>query len=97
MLQPYSDLITHLIMVFYVQVAIKLIRSNETMYKAAQMELTILKRLCNSDPDNRKHCIRLLRAFEYRNHMCLVFEPMVSEGHHTAGLMALNTVVVNGV
>ncbi|GIL68379.1 hypothetical protein Vafri_21678 [Volvox africanus] len=58
------------------EVAIKVIRANETMYKAAQTEQAILKKLCSSDPENRKHCIRLLRAFEFRKHMCLVFEPM---------------------
>lgn len=58
------------------EVAIKLIRANETMYKAAQMELAVLHRLGTADQENRKHCIRLLRYFEYRNHMCLVFEPM---------------------
>nr|BBC28445.1 serine/threonine-protein kinase PRP4 [Yamagishiella unicocca] len=58
------------------EVAIKVIRANETMYKAAQTEQAILRKLCGSDPDNRKHCIRLLRAFEFRKHMCLVFEPM---------------------
>lgn len=59
------------------EVAIKVIRANETMYKAAQMEQTILRKLSSSDPENRKHCIRMLRAFEFRKHMCLVFEPMV--------------------
>lgn len=57
-------------------VAIKLIRSNETMFKAAQTEIQILKLLGAADPTNHKHCIHLLRHFEYRNHMCLVFEPM---------------------
>lgn len=58
------------------EVAIKLIRSNETMFKAAQIEIQVLKLLGASDPDNHKHCIRFLRHFEYRNHMCLVFEAM---------------------
>lgn len=58
------------------EVAIKLIRANETMYKAAQMEISILKRLGAADPENRRHCVKLLRSFEYRHHMCLVFEPM---------------------
>lgn len=53
-------------------VAIKLIRANETMYKAGQQELAILRKLADADPDNRKHVIRLLRSFEYRNHLCMV-------------------------
>ena len=90
------------------EVAIKVIRANETMYKAAQQEITILRKarrtpspprgrdrdardrdhskpspgacvcaqLAGADPENRRHCIRLLRTFEYRNHMFLVFESM---------------------
>lgn len=33
--------------------------------------------LSDADPEGRKHCVRLLRSFEYRSHVCLVFEPMV--------------------
>ncbi|KAI9276600.1 kinase-like domain-containing protein [Sporodiniella umbellata] len=58
------------------EVAIKLIRNNETMYKAGQKELTFLKKLMEADPDNRKHVIRLKRHFEHRNHLCLVFETL---------------------
>jgi hypothetical protein len=53
-------------------VAIKVIRANDTMYKAGKLELTILNKLAEGDPENRKHVIRLLRSFEYRNHLCLV-------------------------
>lgn len=38
--------------------------------------LQVLRLLGESDPDNHKHCIRLLRTFEYRHHFCLVFEAM---------------------
>jgi len=58
------------------QVAVKVIRANDTMYKAGQMERAILNKLSQSDPDGRKHCIKMLHSFEYRNHLCLVFEPM---------------------
>ena len=58
------------------QVAVKVIRANDTMYKAGQMERVILNKLSQSDPDGKKHCIKLLNSFEYRNHLCLVFEPM---------------------
>lgn len=62
----------------HAEVAIKMIRANDTMTKAAQLEVRILNDLKESDPDNKKHCIRLLRTFDYRHHVCLVFEPMVS-------------------
>ncbi|PHZ12393.1 kinase-like protein [Rhizopus microsporus ATCC 52813] len=58
------------------EVAIKLIRSNETMYKSGQKEVTFLKKLMEADPDNKKHVIRLKRHFEHRNHLCLVFETL---------------------
>ncbi|KAG0350892.1 U4/U6 small nuclear ribonucleoprotein prp4, partial [Gamsiella multidivaricata] len=58
------------------EVAIKILRSNETMYKAGKKELDILKRLMANDPHNRKHVIRLLRHFDHRGHLCLVFESL---------------------
>lgn len=58
------------------EVAIKVIRSNDTMYRAGQMEKVILRKLAEADPDGRRHCIRMLGSFEYRQHLCLVFEPM---------------------
>lgn len=59
------------------EVAIKVIRSKEQMARAAALEVRILRLLAEADPEGRKHCIRLLRRFEYRSHVCLVFEPMV--------------------
>ena len=37
----------------------------------------VLRKLCGADPDGRRHCIKLLRTFEYRGHLCLAFEAMV--------------------
>jgi len=53
-------------------VAIKVIRANDTMYKAGKLELQILTKLAEADPENRRHVIRLLRSFEYRHHLCMV-------------------------
>lgn len=57
-----------------VEVALKVIRSNDTMAKAAQQEIVILRKLAGADPDNRRHVVRLLRTFDYRAHTFLVFE-----------------------
>ncbi|TPX58710.1 hypothetical protein PhCBS80983_g02971 [Powellomyces hirtus] len=57
-------------------VAIKLIRNNDTMYRAGIKELSILKKLMQADPDGKKHVIKLLRHFEHKNHLCLVFESL---------------------
>ncbi|KAL9050280.1 MAG: hypothetical protein Q9162_006727 [Coniocarpon cinnabarinum] len=54
--------------------AIKIIRNNESMVKAAQKEMAILKKLAESDPDDKKHLVRLERSFSHRDHLCLVFE-----------------------
>ena len=56
----------------------QVIRANETMYKAGQMERVILRKLSEADVEGKRHCIRMLGSFEYRNHLCLVFEAMVS-------------------
>ncbi|KAI3882783.1 hypothetical protein MKX03_020783 [Papaver bracteatum] len=58
------------------EVAIKIIRNNDTMYKAGQEELIILKKLAGADPEDRRHCVRFLSSFKFRNHLCLVFESL---------------------
>lgn len=55
-------------------VAIKMIRSNDTMRKASEKEKTILLKIAEFDPQDKKHCVRLLSHFEYRSHIALVFE-----------------------
>ena len=76
------------------EVAIKIIRSQESMfvtspafaltcsrrfrYKAGQKEVQILNRLRQSDPEDKKHVVRLERTFEHRGHLCLVFESLRS-------------------
>lgn len=58
-------------------VAIKLVRNNETMYRAGLKEIQILKDLAASDPELKRHCVRLLSHFEYKHHLCMVFEPLM--------------------
>lgn len=45
-------------------------------YKAGLDELVILKKLVGADPDDKRHCVRFLSSFKYRNHLCLVFESL---------------------
>eukprot|EP00252_Welwitschia_mirabilis_P011909 TRINITY_DN2648_c0_g1_i1.p1 TRINITY_DN2648_c0_g1~~TRINITY_DN2648_c0_g1_i1.p1 ORF type:complete len:1047 (+),score=254.89 TRINITY_DN2648_c0_g1_i1:971-4111(+) len=58
------------------EVAIKIIRNNPTMWKAGQEELIILKKLSGADPDDKRHCVKFISSFKYRNHLCLVFESL---------------------
>lgn len=48
-----------------------MIRNNEVMRKAAQRELDLLREISAADPDNKKHCVRLLDSFEVRYTACL--------------------------
>ncbi|WFD32850.1 non-specific serine/threonine protein kinase [Malassezia sp. CBS 17886] len=58
------------------EVAIKIVRRQETMYKAGMKEIGILEKLGAQDPDGRHHIVRLFRHFEHRGHLCMVFESL---------------------
>lgn len=55
-------------------VAIKVIRKQESMYKAGIKEIEALQSLAEADPEDKKHVIRLERQFEHKGHLCMVFE-----------------------
>jgi serine/threonine-protein kinase PRP4 len=55
-----------------------LICSLEVRYRAGQKEVQILNKLRQSDPEDKKHVVRLERTFEHRGHLCLVFESLRS-------------------
>uniref|UniRef100_A0A914ID49 Protein kinase domain-containing protein n=1 Tax=Globodera rostochiensis TaxID=31243 RepID=A0A914ID49_GLORO len=42
--------------------------------QAARLEINVLKKLKDKDPDGRNLVIQLLDSFDYYGHMCLVFE-----------------------
>ncbi|KAK8478853.1 hypothetical protein V6N13_090426 [Hibiscus sabdariffa] len=54
-------------------VAIKVIRSIKKYREAAMMELEVLRYLGKHDR-NGGRCVQLLNWFDYRNHICIVFE-----------------------
>lgn len=60
-------------------VAIKIAVNNETMYKAGQKEMDFLQILNQNDPEDKKHIIRLLRHFDHKGHMCIVFEALSAD------------------
>jgi serine/threonine-protein kinase PRP4 len=74
------------------EVAIKMIRNNATMFKAGQKELGILQKLMTHDPEDRKHIVRLLRSFEHRNHLCMVFESLRYDGSPMAYVVRMDLV-----
>ncbi|CAD6244838.1 unnamed protein product [Miscanthus lutarioriparius] len=58
------------------RVAIKIIRNNDTMYRAGKQEVSILEKLNGADHDDKRHCVRFISSFRYRNHLCLVLESL---------------------
>lgn len=56
-------------------VAVKIIRNIQKYRDAAMVELEILRVLEREDPTQTQgHCVRLLEWFDYRGHVCMVFE-----------------------
>jgi serine/threonine-protein kinase PRP4 len=53
--------------------ALKIIRANDLMAKAAALEASILRKLAAADPAGKRHCVRLWSAFEHRGHAVLAF------------------------
>jgi serine/threonine-protein kinase PRP4 len=60
-------------------VAVKIACNNETMYKAGTKEMDMLTELNAADREDKRHIIQLLRNFDHKGHMCLVFENLHSD------------------
>ncbi|KAJ3043021.1 Dual specificity protein kinase clk3 [Rhizophlyctis rosea] len=56
------------------RVAIKIIRAIQKYRDASKIEIKVLNALKARDPQNTKRCIHLSECFDYRNHICMVFE-----------------------
>jgi dual-specificity kinase len=56
------------------RVAVKIIRAIPKYRDASKIEIRVLQRLKDKDPQNRHNCIHLLHWFDHRNHICLVSE-----------------------
>lgn len=55
-------------------VAIKVIRAVQKYRDASQIEIRVLQCLRQHDPLNRYQCVQLLESFNFRNHICIVFD-----------------------
>ncbi|WVN85598.1 uncharacterized protein L203_100747 [Cryptococcus depauperatus CBS 7841] len=58
------------------EVAVKVVRSQESMYLSGRKEAQILQKLNDADPEDKKHILRLERTFEHRGHLCIVTESL---------------------
>mmetsp|Transcript_10820 Transcript_10820/g.32467 ORF Transcript_10820/g.32467 Transcript_10820/m.32467 type:complete len:449 (-) Transcript_10820:2900-4246(-) len=54
--------------------AIKVVRNIKKYRDAAMIELEVLKTLEANDPEGEWHCVTLKEWFDYRGHVCMVFE-----------------------
>ncbi|EGX96039.1 serine/threonine protein kinase (Prp4), putative [Cordyceps militaris CM01] len=57
-------------------VAIKIMRNNDALRKGGYTEIAILEKLNDADPENRKHIVKFEVSFDYRGHLCMVFESL---------------------
>lgn len=58
------------------RVVLKMIRNNDIMRKAADKEIMLLRLISDNDLDGKKHCIKMITHFDYRNHIAIVFESL---------------------
>jgi serine/threonine-protein kinase PRP4 len=56
------------------QFAIKIMRNNDALRKGGYTEIAILQKLNQADPENRRHLVKFERSFDYKGHLCMVFE-----------------------
>ncbi|GIL79629.1 hypothetical protein Vretimale_12329 [Volvox reticuliferus] len=57
-------------------VAIKIVRNIDKYRHAAMIELEVLNTLEKNDPFGQNHCVTLREWFDYRGHVCMVFEKL---------------------
>ena len=55
-------------------VAIKVIKNRSAFRRQAQIEISLLEQISKADPEDKHHLVRMMRTFEHRSHLCIVFE-----------------------
>lgn len=59
------------------RVAVKIIRNKKRFHKQAKIEVELLRKLNENDPNGVSNVIPILEHFVFRNHLCIVF-PLAS-------------------
>mmetsp|Transcript_17781 Transcript_17781/g.24589 ORF Transcript_17781/g.24589 Transcript_17781/m.24589 type:complete len:485 (-) Transcript_17781:146-1600(-) len=57
-------------------VAVKVIRNVQKYRDAAMIEIDVLKKLGKADPEGKRHCVALKSSYDFRGHVCIVFEKL---------------------
>ncbi|KAL7883134.1 hypothetical protein SRHO_G00007920 [Serrasalmus rhombeus] len=55
-------------------VALKIIKNVEKYKEAARLEINVLEKINERDPENKNLCVQMFDWFDYHGHMCLSFE-----------------------
>uniref|UniRef100_A0A672ML51 dual-specificity kinase n=1 Tax=Sinocyclocheilus grahami TaxID=75366 RepID=A0A672ML51_SINGR len=55
-------------------IALKIIKSVEKYKEAARLEINVLEKINQRDPENKNLCVQMLDWFDYHGHMCISFE-----------------------
>ncbi|XP_010902090.1 dual specificity protein kinase CLK2 isoform X1 [Esox lucius] len=55
-------------------VALKIIKNVEKYKEAARLEINVLERINEKDPENKYLCVQMYDWFDYHGHMCISFE-----------------------
>ncbi|KAJ8005075.1 hypothetical protein DPEC_G00142890 [Dallia pectoralis] len=56
------------------QVALKIIKNIEKYRDAAKLEIHVLEKIKEKDPQNKHQCVQMLDWFNYRGHVCISME-----------------------
>lgn len=54
--------------------AMKMIKRRRPFLQQAQVEIELLKKIADADPEGRNHCVRLVASTMYKGHPCIFFE-----------------------
>ncbi|CAH0384565.1 unnamed protein product [Bemisia tabaci] len=54
--------------------ALKIIKNVDKYREAAKLEINVLEKLAEKDPDSKHLCVKMLDWFDYHGHMCIAFE-----------------------
>ena len=44
------------------------------MRLSGEKEIEVVRLLNEGDPQDRKHCIRLIETFDWNDHLCIIYE-----------------------
>lgn len=58
----------------YAKIALKIIKNTDKYREAAKLEINVLQKLQQRDPEARYLCVKMLDWFDYHGHMCVSFE-----------------------